>query len=118
MIGDDLEVIPTSGRTLGTTSYDVLPLGNEAIRFLFTGDFLWLDHGEWKARRARLQPSLTYLHRFSTDELKVDRAFVAGLHDQADHRTNVFSCIHLAPRTRHSCRRRGRRERAPGPGTP
>ena len=40
--------------------------------------------------------SLTYLQRFPIDELKIDRSFVAGLHEQADHRAIVASCIHLA----------------------
>ncbi len=46
MIDDDLEVIPTPGHTPGTTSY-LWDSGTH--RFLFTGDFLWVEHGEWKA---------------------------------------------------------------------
>lgn len=46
MIDDDLEVIPTPGHTPGTTSY---LWHNGAHRFLFTGDFLWIEGGEWKA---------------------------------------------------------------------
>ncbi|KAD3633354.1 MBL fold metallo-hydrolase [Arthrobacter yangruifuii] len=46
MIGRDLEVIPTPGHTAGTTSY---LWDNGDRRFLFTGDFIWIDHGEWKA---------------------------------------------------------------------
>lgn len=45
-IDDDLEVIPTPGHTGGTTSF---LWDNGEHRFLFTGDFIWLDHGEWKA---------------------------------------------------------------------
>ena len=45
MIDDDLEVIPTPGHTPGTTSY---LWNNGAHRFLFTGDFLWVEHGVWK----------------------------------------------------------------------
>lgn len=45
-IGDDLEAIPTPGHTAGTTSY-LWDAGSH--RFLFTGDFLWIEHGEWKA---------------------------------------------------------------------
>jgi len=46
MIDDDLEVIPTPGHTSGTTSY----LWNSGThRFLFTGDFIWIENGEWKA---------------------------------------------------------------------
>ena len=46
LIGDDLDVIPTPGHTPGTTSY---LWDNGAHRFLFTGDFIWIEHGEWKA---------------------------------------------------------------------
>lgn len=46
MIDDDLEVIPTPGHTAGTASY---LWDNGAHRFLFTGDFVWIEHGEWKA---------------------------------------------------------------------
>ncbi|WP_205710952.1 MBL fold metallo-hydrolase [Isoptericola sp. BMS4] len=46
MIGDDLQVIPTPGHTPGTTSY---LWNNGDRRFLFTGDFIWIEHGEWKA---------------------------------------------------------------------
>ncbi|MCZ2813246.1 MBL fold metallo-hydrolase [Modestobacter sp. VKM Ac-2979] len=46
MIDDDLEVIPTPGHTAGTTSY---LWDNGTHRFLFTGDFIWIEDGEWKA---------------------------------------------------------------------
>jgi glyoxylase-like metal-dependent hydrolase (beta-lactamase superfamily II) len=46
MIDDDLEVIPTPGHTAGTTSY---LWDNGTHRFLFTGDFVWIEDGEWKA---------------------------------------------------------------------
>ena len=46
MIDDDLEVIPTPGHTAGTTSY---LWDNGTRRFLFTGDFIWIENGEWKA---------------------------------------------------------------------
>lgn len=46
MIDDDLEVIPTPGHTLGTTSY---LWDDGSHRFLFTGDFIWIENGEWKA---------------------------------------------------------------------
>lgn len=45
-IGDDLEVIPTPGHTRGTTSY-LWDSGEH--RFLFTGDFLWIEDGAWRA---------------------------------------------------------------------
>jgi len=46
LIDDDLEVIPTPGHTPGTTSF---LWDNGAHRFLFTGDFIWIENGEWKA---------------------------------------------------------------------
>ena len=46
MIDDDLEVIPTPGHTPGTTSY-LWDSGKH--RFLFTGDSLWVEYGDWKA---------------------------------------------------------------------
>jgi glyoxylase-like metal-dependent hydrolase (beta-lactamase superfamily II) len=52
-IDDDLEVIPTPGHTRGTTSY-LWDSGEH--RFLFTGDFIWIEDGEWKA--VVLDPSL------------------------------------------------------------
>lgn len=45
-IDDDLEVVPTPGHTAGTTSY-LWDSGEH--RYLFTGDFLWIENGEWKA---------------------------------------------------------------------
>jgi glyoxylase-like metal-dependent hydrolase (beta-lactamase superfamily II) len=46
MIGDDLHVLPTPGHTAGTTSY----LWDDGThRFLFSGDFIWIEDGEWKA---------------------------------------------------------------------
>ncbi|MWV47977.1 MBL fold metallo-hydrolase [Rathayibacter sp. VKM Ac-2803] len=45
-IDHDLEVIPTPGHTPGTCSY---LWDNGTNRFLFTGDFLWIENGEWKA---------------------------------------------------------------------
>ncbi len=43
-LDDDFEVIPTPGHTSGATAYlwDSGP-----HRFLFTGDSIYLDHGEW-----------------------------------------------------------------------
>ena len=46
MIDDDLEAIPTPGHTPGTTAY-LWDSGSH--RFLFTGDFVWIENGEWKA---------------------------------------------------------------------
>jgi hypothetical protein len=46
MIDQDLEVIPTPGHTAGTTSF---LWDNGTHRFLFTGDFIWIEDGQWKA---------------------------------------------------------------------
>lgn len=46
MIDGDLEVIPTPGHTAGATSY---LWDNGQHCFLFTGDSLWLENGEWAA---------------------------------------------------------------------
>ncbi|PHV69068.1 MBL fold metallo-hydrolase [Williamsia muralis] len=46
MIDHDLEVIPTPGHTAGTTSF---LWNNGTHRFLFTGDFIWIEDGQWKA---------------------------------------------------------------------
>jgi len=45
-MASDLEVVPTPGHTPGTCSF---LWGNGKHRFLFTGDFIWIEHGEWKA---------------------------------------------------------------------
>jgi glyoxylase-like metal-dependent hydrolase (beta-lactamase superfamily II) len=46
MIGEDIEAIPIPGHTPGSTAY----LWDGGVhRFLFTGDSVWLDHGEWSA---------------------------------------------------------------------
>jgi hypothetical protein len=55
VIDDDLEVIPTPGHTAGTTSYLWY---NGSHRFLFTGDFIWIEDGEWKA--VVLSPALRH----------------------------------------------------------
>jgi glyoxylase-like metal-dependent hydrolase (beta-lactamase superfamily II) len=63
MIGDDLEVIPTPGHTAGTTSF----LWDDGThRFLFTGDAVWIEGGEWKA--VVLDPALrpAYLDSLAT----------------------------------------------------
>jgi glyoxylase-like metal-dependent hydrolase (beta-lactamase superfamily II) len=46
MVGDDFEVIPTPGHTTGATAY-LWDSGEH--RYLFTGDTILLDEGEWVA---------------------------------------------------------------------
>ena len=71
-IDDDLEVIPTPGHTAGTTSYLWTADGH---RFLFTGDFVWIERGEWKAvvldggRRAAYLESLALVRDLDFDVL-------------------------------------------------
>ena len=65
-LDDDLEVIPTPGRTAGTTSC----LWDDGTHlFLFTGDVIWLEHGEWGA--VALDPGLRGEH---LDSLALVRA--------------------------------------------
>ncbi|PNZ70688.1 MBL fold metallo-hydrolase [Staphylococcus croceilyticus] len=45
MLADDIEVIPTPGHTPGTTMY---LWDNGEHRYLFTGDFICVDNGEWR----------------------------------------------------------------------
>lgn len=72
MIADDLEVIPTPGHTPGTTSY---LWDNGSHRFLFTGDFVWIQDGEWKAvvlassNRAHYLNSLALVRELDFDVL-------------------------------------------------
>ncbi len=46
MLAADLEVIPIPGHTPGGAAY---LWDSGAHRFLFTGDSVWLDHGQWCA---------------------------------------------------------------------
>ncbi|MDA2812335.1 MBL fold metallo-hydrolase [Nocardiopsis sp. RSe5-2] len=72
MIDDDLEVIPTPGHTPGSTAY---LWDNGAHRFLFTGDSIWVDRGEWSAvvldpgQRARYVESLALMRDLDFDVL-------------------------------------------------
>jgi glyoxylase-like metal-dependent hydrolase (beta-lactamase superfamily II) len=71
-IGADIEVIPIPGHTPGSTAY---LWDNGVRRFLFTGDSVWLDHGEWSAvvldpgGRQDYIDSLTLLHDLDFDVL-------------------------------------------------
>jgi hypothetical protein len=72
MLGDDLEIIPTPGHTPGTTA---VWWDSGSHRFLFTGDSLWINHGEWQAvllgssDRAAYIDSLTTLRAVDFDVL-------------------------------------------------
>ncbi len=72
MLDDDLEIIPTPGHTPGTTAF---LWDNGSHRFLFTGDSVWIRHGEWQAvvlgssDRAAYLDSLTTLRKVDFDVL-------------------------------------------------
>lgn len=71
-LDDDFEVIPTPGHTPGATSF-VWDSGRH--RFLFTGDTLWIDHGDWRVTvlgssdRAAYLDSLALLRELEFDVL-------------------------------------------------
>ncbi|MBV9535087.1 MAG: MBL fold metallo-hydrolase [Solirubrobacterales bacterium] len=58
-LDDDLEVIPTPGHTPGTTTF-LWDSGSH--RFLFTGDTLWIEHGNWRATVLGESDRAAYLH--------------------------------------------------------
>ena len=101
MYGDpDLEVIPTPGHTRGTTSY--LWDGGDH-RFLFTGDFVWIEDGQWKAvvldpgLRAAYLESLALVRELDFDVLVPWGATEGGpcfsLVDPAQRRARVDAII-------------------------
>jgi glyoxylase-like metal-dependent hydrolase (beta-lactamase superfamily II) len=98
-LDDDLEVIPTPGHTPGTTTF-LWDSGSH--RFLFTGDTLWIEHGNWRATvlgesdRAAYLDSLALLRELEFDVL-VPWAATAGepyidvvSHTQAQQRLDVI----------------------------
>lgn len=58
MLDEDLEVIPTPGHTPGATAY-LWDSGRH--RFLFTGDTIYLDDGEWVAAVLESSDRAAYL---------------------------------------------------------
>ena len=58
MLDEDLEVIPTPGHTPGATAY-LWDSGSH--RFLFTGDTVYLDDGEWVAAVLESSDRAAYL---------------------------------------------------------
>jgi glyoxylase-like metal-dependent hydrolase (beta-lactamase superfamily II) len=72
MLDDDFEVIPTPGHTPGATAF-LWDSGEH--RFLFTGDTIYLDHGEWVAAvlgssdRERYVESLELIRELEFDVL-------------------------------------------------
>ena len=58
LLGDDFEVIPTPGHTSGATAY-LWDSGRH--RFLFMGDTIYLDEGEWVAAVLRSSDRERYI---------------------------------------------------------
>ena len=100
MIDDDLEAIPTPGHTPGTTSY---LWDNGSHRFLFTGDFIWIEHGEWKAvviddsARGEYLDSLALVRELDFDVLvpwgTTEDGPSVALADRAEIRTRIDAII-------------------------
>jgi glyoxylase-like metal-dependent hydrolase (beta-lactamase superfamily II) len=100
VLDEDFEVIPTPGHTPGATAY---LWDSGAHRFLFTGDTIYLDDGEWIAAvlgssdRARYLESLELLRDLDFDVL-VPWAATAGqpyhaLTDGVDARRRIDAII-------------------------
>jgi glyoxylase-like metal-dependent hydrolase (beta-lactamase superfamily II) len=97
-LDDDFEVIPTPGHTPGATAY----LWNGAgRRYLFTGDTIYLDGGEWRGAvlgssdRAAYLESLGLLRELDFDVLVPWAAQGAdhALTDRADARRRIDAII-------------------------
>ena len=95
-LDDDLEIIPTPGHTAGATA---LLWDSGERRLLFTGDTIYLDHGEWvealleSSDRAAYIESLELIRELDFDVL-VPWAASAGepfhaLTDKADARRRI-----------------------------
>jgi hypothetical protein len=100
MLDDDLEVIPTPGHTSGATAF-LWDSGEH--RFLFTGDTIYLDDGEWVAAvlgssdRDRYVESLELIRELEFDVL-VPWAATAGqpyhaVTDRADTRRRIDAIL-------------------------
>ncbi len=99
-LNDDFEVIPTPGHTSGATVY--LWNGGQH-RFLFTGDTIYLSHGEWVAAvlessdRAAYIDSLELIRALDFDVLVPWAATVGGpyyaLTDRPDMRWRVDAIL-------------------------
>jgi glyoxylase-like metal-dependent hydrolase (beta-lactamase superfamily II) len=100
MLDDDFEVIPTPGHTPGATAY---VWEHEGRRFLFTGDTVYLRHGEWVAAvldssdRGAYLESLSLLRDLDFDVLvpwaaSAEGPFYAAT-DRADTRRRIGAII-------------------------
>jgi glyoxylase-like metal-dependent hydrolase (beta-lactamase superfamily II) len=101
MIDSDLEVIPTPGHTIGSCCY---LWDNGEHRFLFTGDFIWIEDGQWKAvvldpdLRGDYLNSLRLVRDLDFDVLVPwgvtdEDALVWQVSDQADRRERIDAII-------------------------
>ena len=59
VLDEDFEVIPTPGHTSGATAF-LWDSGRH--RFLFTGDSVYLDHGEWVAGVLESSDPVAFAH--------------------------------------------------------
>lgn len=99
-IDDDFEVIPTPGHTPGTTTFQ---WDSGRHRFLFTGDWLSLDDGDWRVAvldssdRAAYLDSLALLRELEFDVLVPWAATAGGRYveavDQAQVQRNIDTII-------------------------
>ncbi len=98
-IGNDLEIIPTPGHTQGTTSF---LWDNGEHRFLFPGDSIWFQNGEWKAVVLGDSDRSAYLESLETMK-KLDFDFIvpwgveegspAGYAISKDQKIEIFDKI-------------------------
>jgi glyoxylase-like metal-dependent hydrolase (beta-lactamase superfamily II) len=63
MLGSDLEIIPTPGHTPGTTA---VLWDSGSHRFLFTGDSLWINQGQWQAVALGSSDRAAYIDSLTT----------------------------------------------------
>ena len=99
-LDDDFEVIPTPGHTPGATAY-LWDSGHQ--RFLFTGDSLYLDDGEWvdglleSSDRGGLIESLELIRELDFDVLvpwaATDGQPFAAETDRADTRRRIDAIL-------------------------
>ncbi|WP_421879471.1 MBL fold metallo-hydrolase [Marinoscillum sp.] len=99
IIGDDLKIIPTPGHTQGTTSF---LWDNGQHRFLFPGDSIWFQNGEWKAvvlgdsDRSAYLDSLETMKKLDFDFMMpwgVEKGSPAGYAISRDQKIEIFDKI-------------------------
>jgi glyoxylase-like metal-dependent hydrolase (beta-lactamase superfamily II) len=99
-LGEGFEIIPTPGHTPGATAY---LWERDGLKFLFTGDTLYLDHGEWvvglleSSDREAITASMKLIRELEFDVL-VPWAATAGdpwwaITDRADTRRRIDQAL-------------------------